>query len=126
LEKAMDKIFLEGIQLGIRVGTTAEERDKPQPCRLDIVLKADLSQAGQSGDLDKTIDYVAVFRCAEKICSNNSFTLLEEIAHQICRAILERFAVKEVELRIRKAQPFSEKLSAVGVQLKRNRRDLKK
>jgi 7,8-dihydroneopterin aldolase/epimerase/oxygenase len=122
----MDKIFLEGIQLGIRVGTTAKERDKPQPCRLDLVLKADLSQAGQSGNLDKTIDYVAILKRVEKICSDNSFTLLEQIAHQTCQTILEGFAVKEVKLRISKRRPFSDKLSAVGVQFKRNRRDLRK
>jgi 7,8-dihydroneopterin aldolase/epimerase/oxygenase len=122
----MDKIFLEGIQLGIRVGTTTEERSKPQPCRLDLVLKVNLSQAGQSGNLDKTVDYVAILKCVEEIGSGGSFTLLEEIAHQTCRTILEGFAVKEVKLRISKTQPFSDKLSAVGVQFKRTRRDLKK
>jgi dihydroneopterin aldolase len=122
----MDKIFLEGIQLGIRVGTTAEERGTPQPCRLDLVLKTNLSQAGQSGNLDKTVDYVAILKCVEEICSDGSFTLLEEIAHRTCRTILEGFAVKEVTLRISKTQPFSDKLSAVGVQFKRTRRDFKK
>jgi dihydroneopterin aldolase len=122
----MDKIFLEGIQLGIRVGTTAEERGTPQPCRLDLVLQANLSQAGLSGNLDKTVDYVAILKCVEEICSGRSFTLLEEIAYQICQAILKGFAVKKVKLRINKTQPFSDKLSAVGVQFKRTRRDLKK
>jgi len=122
----MDKILLKGIQLEIRVGTTVEERDTPQPCRLDLVLKADLGQAGKSGNLDKTIDYVAVLKCLEAICLDHSFTLLEEIAHQSCQTILESFAVKEVTTRIRKTRPFSDKLSAVGVQFTRNRRDLKK
>jgi 7,8-dihydroneopterin aldolase/epimerase/oxygenase len=122
----MDKIFLEGIQLGIRVGTTTEERSKPQPCRLDLVLQADLSRAGLSGNLDKSVDYVAILKCVEAICSEGSFTLLEEIAHQICHTVLEGFAVKQVKLRISKTQPFSDKLSAVGVQFKRTRRDLKK
>jgi 7,8-dihydroneopterin aldolase/epimerase/oxygenase len=122
----MDRIFLEGIQLRIRVGTTAEERSQPQPCRMDLVLKADLSQAGQSGSLDRTIDYVAVLKCVEEICLNDSFTLLEEIARQVCQAILKGFAIKEVTLRISKTHPFSDKLSAVGVQFKRTRRDLKK
>lgn len=122
----MDKIFLEGIQLGIRVGTTAGERSKPQPCRLDLVLKVNLSQAGQSGNLDKTIDYVAILKCVEELCSDHSFTLLEEVAHQTCRAIFAGFAVKEVKLKISKTQPFSDKLSAVGIQVKRKRRNLKK
>jgi FolB domain-containing protein len=97
---------LEGIQLGIRVGITAEERETPQPCRLDLVLKADLEQAGQSGDLKKTVDYVSILSCVEEICTQQSFTLLEEIAQ--------------------KTRPFSDKLSSVGVQFKRKRRDFRK
>jgi len=122
----MDKILLEGIQLGIRVGTTEEERSEPQPCRLDLILRANLSQAGLSGSLDHTVDYVAILNCVEEICSERSFTLLEEIAQQICQSILKGFAVKEVKVRLSKTQPFSDKLSAVGVQFKRARRDLKK
>jgi dihydroneopterin aldolase len=79
-----------------------------------------------SGNLDKSVDYVAILKCVEAICSEGSFTLLEEIAHQICHTVLEGFAVKQVKLRISKTQPFSDKLSAVGVQFKRTRRDLKK
>jgi len=126
LDEDMDEIFLEGIQLQIRVGTTAAERDQPQPCRLDLTLKADLSRAGKSGDLKKTIDYVSILRSLEEICNNQSFKLLEEIAQQSCQTILEDFAVKEVKLRISKTRPFSDKLSAVGVQFKRKRRDLRK
>jgi 7,8-dihydroneopterin aldolase/epimerase/oxygenase len=122
----MDRIRLEGIQLGIRVGITAEERETPQPCRLDLVLKADLGQAGQSGDLKKTVDYVSILSCVEEICTQQSFTLLEEIAHQTCETLLRQFAVQEVKLQIRKTRPFSDKLSSVGVQFKRKRRDFRK
>jgi FolB domain-containing protein len=122
----MDRIRLEGIQLGIRVGITTEERETPQPCRLDLVLRADLGQAGQSGDLKKTVDYVSILACVEEICTKQTFTLLEEIAHQTCETLLRQFAVQEVKLQIRKTRPFSDKLSSVGVQFKRKRRDFRK
>lgn len=122
----MDKIFLEGIQLGIKVGTTEEERSNPQPCRLDLTLIADLSQAGLSGDLEDTIDYAAVFESVEKICLGKAFTLLEEVAHQVCGEILENFGVKQVRVRICKLQPFSDKLQCVGIEVKRRRRNSRK
>ncbi len=122
----MDRIRLEGIQLGIRVGITAEERERPQPCRLDLVLKTDLRQAGQSGDFEKTVDYVSILACVKEICTKQPFTLLEEIAHQTCQALLRHFSVKEVKLRISKTRPFSDKLSAAGVEFRRKRRDFTK
>ena len=122
----MDKIFLEGIQLGIKVGATEEERSSPQPCRLDLTLVADLDQAGQSGDLKDTVDYAAVFKSAEKVCLGKAFTLLEEVAHQVCGEILESFGVRRVKLRIRKLQPFSDNLRSVGIEVKRQRRNLEK
>ena len=75
----MDKILLEGIRLEIRVGTTEQERSEPQLCGLDLVVEADLKQAGRSGDLRHTVDYAAMFRFIEAHCSQNSFTLLEEV-----------------------------------------------
>jgi 7,8-dihydroneopterin aldolase/epimerase/oxygenase len=121
----MDKIILEGIQLDVKVGTTEQERSLPQPCGLDLALEADLRRSGTSGDLHSSVDYVAVFNCVEKVCTNNTFTLLEEVGHQVCREILDTFRVSEVKLRLRKLRPFSDKLRSVGIELKRKRKDSK-
>ena len=122
----MDKIFLEGIRLGIKVGTTQEERSKPQPCRLDLTLVANLDQAGRTGELEGTVDYARVFKSVEKICLDETFTLLEEVAYQVCCQILENFEVRQVKLRIRKLQPFSDQLHSVGIEVKRKQRKAKK
>jgi len=122
----MDKILLEGIRLEIHVGTTEQERSEPQLCGLDLVVAADLKAAGRSGDLRHTVDYAAMFRFIEAHCSQNSFTLLEEVGQQLCDKILEQYSVESVRLRIRKLKPFSSRLSAVGVELKRKQKRLKK
>jgi dihydroneopterin aldolase len=122
----MDKILLEGIRLEIRVGTTEQERSEPQLCGLDLVVEADLKEAGRSGDLKHTVDYAAMFRFIEAHCSQNSFTLLEEVGQQLCDKILEQYSVESVRLRIRKLKPFSSRLSAVGVELKRKQKRRKK
>jgi dihydroneopterin aldolase len=121
----MDKIILEGIQLDVKVGTTEQERSLPQPCGLDLALETDLRRSGTSGDLRSSVDYVAVFDCVEKVCTNNTFTLLEEVGHQVCREILETFGVGEVKLRLRKLRPFTDKVRSVGIEIKRKRKDSK-
>jgi dihydroneopterin aldolase len=115
----MDKVFLEDIRFMIAVGVTAEERSCPQPCRLDVTLGTDLTRAGETGDLAQSVDYTAVFETLERVCTGGSFQLLEEIAHQACQAVLSRFPVKSIKLTIRKLQPFTDKVGAVGIEITR-------
>jgi dihydroneopterin aldolase len=118
----MDKILLEGIRLDIRVGATEEERSEPQLCGLDLVVEASLKKAGHSGDLNHTVDYAGIFRLLEAHCSQNSFTLLEEIGQQLCDKIFDQYPAKSIKLKIRKLNPFSSRVSAVGIEVKRKRK----
>lgn len=122
----MDKILLEGIRLEIRVGTTEEERREPQLCAMDLVVEADLKAAGRSGDLKHTVDYASIFRLIEAHCTQNSFNLLEQVGQQVCDRIFDQYPVESLKLKIRKLNPFSSRLSAVGIELKRNRKRSKK
>ena len=65
----MDKILFEDIRLEIHVGVTDEERSVAQPCSLDFNLYVKLRPAGKSGDLQKSVDYTAMFRCIEEVCT---------------------------------------------------------
>ena len=122
----MGKILLEGIRLNIRVGTTEQERNTPQPCQLDLSLETDFEHAGCTGDLAGTVDYSTVFQNIEKLCSENSFVLLEQIGHKICDEIHAKFAVERMKVKIRKLHPFSDKLSSVGIEMKSDRKQQKK
>jgi dihydroneopterin aldolase len=115
----MDKLFLEDIRFLIAVGVTAAERSCPQLCRLDLTLGTDLTRAGETGELAQSVDYAAVFDTLERVCTEGSFQLLEEIAHQACQAVLSQFPVKSIKLTIRKLQPFTDKVGTVGVEITR-------
>jgi dihydroneopterin aldolase len=119
----MDKILLAGIRLEIRVGTTEEERSRPQLCGLELSLETDLRSAGRSGDLSETADYAAVFRTVKTLCTQKSFCLLEELGHQICHEVFARFPVEGIKLKICKLSPFTPELGAVGVELERYRKE---
>lgn len=121
----MDKILFEDIRLEIHVGVTDKERSVAQPCGLDFHLSVKLRPAGKSGDLQKSVDYTAIFRCIEEVCARRPYTLLEEVAEQLCTEILHHFPVQKVQVKVRKLQPFSKDLKAVGVKIKRSRKRLK-
>ena len=116
----MDKIRLDGIQFKICVGVTEAEREVPQPCRIDLVLKTRLEKAGQSGELIDAVDYSAVFHQVEKICRDRPFVLLEEIAHEISERLLEDRRIAGVRVRISKLHPFDARINAVGIEIKRH------
>ncbi len=120
-----DKILLEGIRLDVRVGVTEEERSLPQLCGLDLGLESDLRTPGRSGRLQDSIDYAAVFRTVEELCTTGSFCLLEELAELLCDRLLRDYPVDKVKLRLRKLNPFTTKLTSVGIEIKRSRNGLK-
>jgi FolB domain-containing protein len=117
----MDKIFLRGIQLPIRVGVTDTERAVPQPCILDLEIGVDLSDAGRSGDLARTIDYSSLFADLEQLCLSRDFVLLEEVAERAVELVWRNPLARRVCLRIGKVHPFTDKLHSVGVEFRRKR-----
>ena len=58
-------IVIAGLrELGVH-GVLPEEQSRPQPFEVDVELEVDLAPAGQSDDLDDTVDYSAVVRGGE-------------------------------------------------------------
>ena len=116
----MDKIFLDDIRLSIKIGTTEKERGKAQLCRLNLTIFQSIEKAA-SGELDKTVDYSAVYGLVQKLSQSRIFTLLEEIALLICREVLQKFKAKRVKVQIGKVRPFSKRLGFVGIEVERQR-----
>ncbi|HTU70029.1 MAG TPA: dihydroneopterin aldolase [Candidatus Baltobacteraceae bacterium] len=76
----MDRIALHDIVVEGRHGVHADERERPQPFRLDLVLELDLSRAAASDDLRDTINYAAIHRRIVEIVQTHSYALLERLA----------------------------------------------
>lgn len=118
----MDKILLEGVRLPARVGVTEEERNSPQLLIVDVQVGVRMEKAGLSGNLADTLNYAELFRRIEKLLAERAFTLLEEIGQGICRLALQMEGSRDVRVRIRKVQPFSDKVQSVGVEMRQRRK----
>lgn len=99
------------------------ERELGQRFYVDLDMKADLSQAGESDTLEKTVDYVAVYNQTKDIVENQRFQLLEALSYHIAGEILRLHPiVEEVAVRVRKPSvPIAAALDFVEVEAVRRR-----
>lgn len=99
-----DLILLEGmIFLGYH-GTLAAETELGQPFVVDVELHCDLRAAGQSDDLDKTVDYSKVHEQVRTIVEGSPVKLTETVAERIAATILQQHALVEA-VRVKVAKP---------------------
>ena len=92
---SMDEIFFEGMRFYGYHGVNSEEKTLGQRFVVDLAVSADLTDAGQTDDLNATISYSAVFKIVRPIVEEQRFDLLEALAESIAAAILRDFEMAE-------------------------------
>lgn len=90
------------IRLEARVGVDEGERAVPQEIVVDVELHLDLARAGTNDELSATVDYEAVCELVVDVACAHPFRLIEAIAEEAAGALLGRFDVAEVLVRVRK------------------------
>ena len=98
----MDKIHIRDLLLRCVIGVYERERDHKQDVVLNIVLHTDISRAGQSDDLNDTVDYKAL---RDRICAfveDSACFLLERLAEGVAQVCLATPSVCRVEVTVDK------------------------
>ena len=120
-----DRLTLRNMRFQARHGVLAHEKTEAQPFEVDLVLHADLREAGRSDSLERTVDYAALFDLVQAIVTGPSFDLIEALGDAVARAVLaatDPGLVDAVEVRVRKPQaPIDGALDTVEVALLRRR-----
>lgn len=98
----MDVMRLDGIRAFGRHGADPGERDTAQPFDVTVVLETDLTPAAESDDLREAIDYSVMRQTIASIIESTSFRLIERLAAEIARAILEDRRIAHAEITVAK------------------------
>jgi len=116
----MDRILVPGLrELGVH-GVLPEERQRPQPFEVDLELWVDARKAGESDDLDDTVDYAAVCEAVSRVVSSESYLLLERLATRISEVCKADPRVHKVIVEVRKLHPpVRAQVSHVAVRIER-------
>lgn len=101
----MDVIRIPGIrELGVH-GVLPEEQLRPQPFEVDVELRLDLGRAGETDDLDDTLDYSAVCEAVSRVIASEQHHLLERLAARIAEVCRADPRVQGVTVEVRKLYP---------------------
>ncbi len=98
----MDRIFIRDLALRCIIGIYPEERREKQDVIINVEMHVDLRTAGQSDDLNDTVDYKAIKKAILKLVEGSSFQLIEALAEHIARIALADEKVQEVVVSIDK------------------------
>lgn len=99
---AQDYIRLQNMVFYGYHGVLAAEQEMGQRFAVDLLLYADLRDAGVKDDLKYTINYAEVYQYVKLLVEEHRFNLLEALAEAIADLILDKFPVVRIVVNIRK------------------------
>lgn len=121
-ERIPDRLLLTGMRFRARHGALAEERTRRQNFLVDVEIEADLRGAGQSDDLNRTLDYRRAYEIVKHVMLGESRHLIETLAEAIATALLGLDGIQAVTVRVRKPQvKLPGPLESAGVAIHREK-----
>ncbi len=97
--------MINGIrELGVH-GVLPEEQTRPQPFEVDVELCVDLTKAGETDELDDTVDYAAVCEAVSRVVSSEQYRLIERLATRIAEVCCADPRVQRAVVEVRKVHP---------------------
>jgi dihydroneopterin aldolase len=117
----MDKIKLSGMQFYGYHGVFPEENRLGQRFNVDVEMMMPLHQAGQSDQLEDTVNYAEAYFMIKAIVEERKYQLIEALAENIATELLHTYtSIKEVTVRVIKPNPpFDVHFDGVTVEINR-------
>lgn len=97
-----DCIFFEDFEVLCKVGTTREERAFPQVASISLKAYLPLKEAGESDDLNKSVDYVIIRDQIQAKLGEGEYHLVEAVAEDISKIVLALPMINSTEVTVRK------------------------
>jgi len=99
---AGDRVLIEDLRLPARLGVLPSEHECEQTVDLSLEVGLPSLRPFQSDDIHHAINYVAVVDALAHLCVSRHFNLVENLAEEISRMVLDEFDSKWVSVRLRK------------------------
>ena len=117
---AVDKVFIEGLEIETLIGIYDWERRIRQPLLFDIEMAFDNRRPAASDAIEDTLNYKDVSKRLIDFVSRSDYGLVETLAERCAAIILDEFGVQHVRLKLSKPGAVRG-ARAVGVVIERGR-----
>lgn len=119
---SLDRIVIEDLRLRCILGINDWERARKQDVVINITLYTDTRAAGQSDDIEDTVNYRTIAKQVIEHVEGSNYYLVEALAEGIAKICLADARVVETEVRVEKpgALRFAD---SVGVTITRKQSD---
>lgn len=101
----MDYIHLNEMEFYGYHGVLGEETVLGQRFRANVSLAVDLADAGETDELTKTVSYADVFEVCRSVVEGEPRKLIEAVAENIAKLILEKYATQVHGVRVALIKP---------------------
>jgi dihydroneopterin aldolase len=98
----VDTVLVKGLRLDASIGVFEWEKQIKQTLVFDLELFCDFTAALSSDAIEDAVDYAAVCQEIETLLTRKHYQLLENLAGEITRALLEKFSLQAIRLEIYK------------------------
>ncbi|MCA0972692.1 dihydroneopterin aldolase [Halobacillus litoralis] len=89
----MDKIYVNQMQFWGYHGLFPEENKLGQRFYVDAELELDLKPAGESDDMNQSINYAEIYEITKAVVEGKAYNLVESVSEQIASQLLEQFEI---------------------------------
>ncbi|MCP4253255.1 MAG: dihydroneopterin aldolase [Candidatus Scalindua sp.] len=97
-----DKIYIRDLSIRCIIGVNQDERIEKQDVIINIILFIDSRKAGQTDDLEDSVDYKKVKKNILSLVENSEFLLIEKLADEIAKVCLDDSKVQKVNVTVDK------------------------
>ena len=112
------RILIRGLRCRGRQSPAPAEQQQAHDYLVDVELSVDLSEAVATDDLAAALDISKVAACVREEVARRPRVLVERIAADVARALLDRFVeVTEVRVKVEKPEPAGLDAAAEAVEL---------
>jgi dihydroneopterin aldolase len=98
----MDRIFISALTAEAVIGIYDWEREVRQKLEIDLEIWKDLSAAAKSDAIEDTLNYKSVAKRVLAFVEASRYRLVEALAGEIARIVLEEFGVARVRVTVHK------------------------
>lgn len=112
------RIIIRGLRCRGRQGSAPTDQQQAHDYLVDVTLSVDISDAVDADDLAAALDISEVASCVRAEVARRPRVLLERVAADVARALLERFEpVTEARVKLEKPDPDGLGAAAEAVEL---------